>query len=123
LDRYWERKGLGGREHDAHIVLYADDFVILCRARPEVYLAAAKAVLDRLGLALNAQKTRVVDARRESFDFLGHRFVVQPSKAYGSDSTVLLPRAQGDERGQEENPGSCPWWAALATPSSHSGSD
>ena len=63
---------------------YADDFVILCRARPEVYLAVAKAVLDRLGLALNEQKTRVVDARKESFDFLGNRFVVQPSKRTGA---------------------------------------
>ena len=42
LDRYWERKGLGGREHNAHLVRYADDFVILCRARPETYLALAQ---------------------------------------------------------------------------------
>lgn len=84
LDRYWERKGLGGREHNAHLVRYADDFVILCRARPETYLALAKAVLDRLGLALNEHKTRVVDARREAFDFLGNRFVVQPSKRTGA---------------------------------------
>jgi RNA-directed DNA polymerase len=91
LDRYWERKGFGGREHDAHIVRYADDFVILCRQRPEVYLAAAKAVLDRLGLALNEQKTRVVDVRRESFDFLGHRFVVQPSKRSGAIRPYYYP--------------------------------
>ena len=41
-------------------------------------------MLDRLGLVLNEQKTRVVDARRESFDFLGNRFVVQPSKRTGA---------------------------------------
>ena len=91
LDRYWERKGFGGREHDAHIVRYADDFVILCRARPEVYRAAAKVVLDRLGLALNEQKTRVVDVRWESFDFLGHRFVVQPSKRTGAIRPYYYP--------------------------------
>ena len=28
LDRHWERKALGKRPHDAHIVRYADDFVI-----------------------------------------------------------------------------------------------
>ena len=33
---------------------YADDFVILCRERPEFYLEQAKQVLDRLGLTLNA---------------------------------------------------------------------
>jgi RNA-directed DNA polymerase len=69
----------------------ATHLVILCRARPEVYLAAAKAVLDRLGLALNEQKTRVVDVRRESFDFLGNRFVVQPSKRTGAIRPYYYP--------------------------------
>jgi Group II intron, maturase-specific domain len=69
----------------------ATHLVILCKARPEVYLAAAKAVLDRLGLALNEQKTRVVDARREAFDFLGHRFVVQPSKRTGAIRPYYYP--------------------------------
>lgn len=91
LDRYWERKGLGERRHDAHIVRYADDLVILCGARPEVYLAAVKAVLDRLGLALNEQKTRVVDASKEPFEFLGHRFVVRPSKRTGAIHTYYYP--------------------------------
>jgi RNA-directed DNA polymerase len=91
LARYGERKGLSGREHEAHLVRYADDFVILCRARPEIYLAAAKAVLDRLGLVLNEQKTRIVDARRKSFDFLGNRFVVQPSKRTGAIHPYYYP--------------------------------
>ena len=80
LDRIWERKGFGERRMMLIIVRYADDFVILCRERPEFYLDQAKAVLDRLGLTLNAKKTRIVNAREEPFDFLGHRFVVQPSK-------------------------------------------
>jgi hypothetical protein len=45
----------GERKHDAHIVRYADDFVILCKRQPEFFLAEAKKVLDRLGLTLNAQ--------------------------------------------------------------------
>ena len=84
LDRMWEAKGYGGRQHDAHIVRYADDFVILCKRNPEIYLEQAKSVLDRLGLTLNAEKTRVVNAAEDPFDFLGHRFVVQPSKRAGA---------------------------------------
>lgn len=87
LDLTWENKGFGRRPHDAHLVRYADDFVILCGKRPEKYLEQAKMILDRLGLKLNEQKTRIVDAKEEPFDFLGHRFVVQPSKRSGE----LLP--------------------------------
>ena len=91
LDRMWEAKDYGGRQHDAHIVRYADDFVILCRRNPERYLERAKSVLDRLGLALNAEKTRVVNATEEPFDFLGHRFVVRPSKRSGALRTYYYP--------------------------------
>jgi RNA-directed DNA polymerase len=91
LDRHWERQAFGQRPHDAHIVRYADDFVILCGKRPETYLAEAQKVLDRLGLTLNAQKTRIVDARQEPFDFLGHRFAVQPSKRTGVLKTYYYP--------------------------------
>lgn len=91
LDHTWETKAFGKRPHDAHIVRYADDFVILCKENPEFYLEQAKKVLDRLGLTLNAQKTRVVNAREEPFDFLGHRFAVQPSKLTGKLKTYYYP--------------------------------
>ncbi|KMQ72777.1 Retron-type RNA-directed DNA polymerase [Candidatus Burkholderia pumila] len=83
LDHTWVKKAFANRPYDAHIVRYANDFVILCNKNPEFYLGEAKKVLDRLGLTLNAQKTRIVDAREEPFDFLGHRFVAQPSKVTG----------------------------------------
>ncbi len=91
LDQMWEKKGFGERPHDAHIVRYADDFVILCKEQPEFYLEQAKKVLDRLGLTLNAKKTRIVNAEEEPFDFLGHRFVVQPSKVSGELKTYYYP--------------------------------
>jgi len=91
LDRYWDRKAFGKRPHDAHIVRYADDFVILCSKRPEFYLAEAQKVIDRLGLTFNEQKTRLVDVRKEPLDFLGHRFAVQPSKRSGELKTYYYP--------------------------------
>ena len=91
LDQTWEKKGFGERAHDAHLVRYADDFVILCKERPEFYLEQAKLVLDRLGLTLNAKKTRILNAREETFDFLGHRFAVQPSKVTGKLKTYYYP--------------------------------
>ncbi|AWK13734.1 hypothetical protein CCS41_03375 [Candidatus Fukatsuia symbiotica] len=91
LDSTWEKKAFGKRPHDAHIVRYADDFVILCSKRPEFYLDQAKKVLDRLGLTLNAKKTWIVNAMKEPFDFLGHRFAVQPSKVTGELKTFYYP--------------------------------
>lgn len=91
LDHVWEKKGYGQRQHDAHIVRYADDFVILCKERPEFYLDEAKKVLHRLGLTLNAKKTRIVHVQQEPFDFLGHRFVVQRSRVSGELKTYYNP--------------------------------
>lgn len=91
LDQTWEKKGFGKRPHDAHIVRYADDFVILCEERPEFYLEQARQVLDRLGLMLNARKTRVLNANAEPFDFLGHRFTVLPSKRTEKRTTYYFP--------------------------------
>lgn len=91
LDSTWESKSFGKLPHDAHLVRYADDFVILCNRRPEHYLEQAKKVIDRLGLTLNAKKTRIVNAKEEPFDFLGHRFAVQPSKVTGKLKTYYYP--------------------------------
>ncbi len=58
------------------MVRYADDLVILCRRATE-----ARAALERVwswsataGLRLHPQKTRIVDADRDGFDFLGYHF-------------------------------------------------
>ena len=91
LDQIWDRRKFGERAHDAHLVRYADDFVILCKERPDFYLEQARQVLDRLGLTLNAKKTRVLNVEAEPFDFLGHRFTVRPSKKTGKQNTFYYP--------------------------------
>ena len=70
LDHLMEERGW-------QMVRYADDFVVLCGSRQEA--EAARAAIQRWveeqGLALHAQKTRIVDAReRGGFDFLGYHF-------------------------------------------------
>lgn len=58
------------------VVRYADDFVVLCGTRGEAEAARAKAneVLSGMGLKLHPEKTRVVDARTERFQFLGYEW-------------------------------------------------
>ena len=69
--KHWRLSGRG-EAFRAHVVSYADDFVILSRGSAEEALAWTRAVMTKLGLSLNEGKTSVKDARRESFDFLGY---------------------------------------------------
>jgi len=57
---------------DAHIVNYADDFVICCRGSAEAALAAMRAMMAKLKLTVNEGKTRVCRGPDEAFDFLGY---------------------------------------------------
>lgn len=90
LDRYWTNNQFWGRRHDAHLVRYADDFVILCSRNPEQYYDYAKRRIQKLGLTLNEDKTRIVHAR-EGFDFLG--YTIRKSKSYktGKYKTYYYP--------------------------------
>jgi RNA-directed DNA polymerase len=58
----------------AHVISYADDFVILSRGYATEALAWTESVMTRLGLKLNEAKTSVKNARTERFDFLGYTF-------------------------------------------------
>jgi len=63
-----------GEQFRAHIVNYADDFVILSRGKAKEALEWTRGVLERLKLTLNEKKTSIRNARRERFDFLGYTF-------------------------------------------------
>jgi RNA-directed DNA polymerase len=71
--KHWRLTGRGDAFR-ARVVAYADDFVILSRGRAAEALAWTKAVMIRLGLMLNEQKTSLKNARQERFDFLGYTF-------------------------------------------------
>src|SRR5215212_3617401 len=71
--KHWRASGRGVA-YRAHVIAYADDFVILSRGHAAEALAWTRRVMARLGLALNEAKTSVRDARRECFDFLGYTF-------------------------------------------------
>ena len=57
---------------DAHIVNYADDFVICCRKTAEEAMTAMRAMMTKLKLTVNETKTRRCRAWEEPFDFLGY---------------------------------------------------
>jgi RNA-directed DNA polymerase len=80
--KYWRLTGRG-EAFCAHVVAYADDFVILSRGCAAEALAWTKAVMTRLGLTVNEAKTSLTNARQERFDFLGYSFGPHRYKANG----------------------------------------
>jgi RNA-directed DNA polymerase len=80
--KHWRLTGRG-EAFRAHVIAYADDFVILSRGRAAEALAWTKAVMTRLGLTLNEAKTSLKNVRQERFDFLGYSFGPHRYKANG----------------------------------------
>jgi RNA-directed DNA polymerase len=60
------------RRLDAHIVNYADDFVICCRGTAEEAMALMRGMMSKLRLTVNETKTRRCRVPEETFDFLGY---------------------------------------------------
>lgn len=81
LDHHMAEKGL-------EMVRYADDMVILCHTAE----AARRALVEvqrwttEAGLTLHPEKTRIVDAVEEGFEFLGYRF--QKGRRWPRDKSI-----------------------------------
>ncbi len=72
MDRNFRRR-VEREELEGRLVRYADDFVLLSSRNPVRERAWIESILKRLGLTLHADKTRIVHAGRDHFDFLGYR--------------------------------------------------
>ena len=95
--KYWRLTG-SGEAFRAHVVAYADDFVILSRRYAAEALAWTKAVMTRLGLTLNEVKTSLKNARQERFDFLGYSFGPHRYKANGKWYLSASPSKKSVQR-------------------------
>ena len=95
--KHWRQSGRA-EAYRAHVISYADDFVILSRAHAAEALAWAEAVMTRLGLRLNPSKTCVRDAKRERFDFLGYSFGPHCFKQQGRWYTGASPSRKSVQR-------------------------
>lgn len=93
LDRLWQRRHLK-EKLQAHLVRYADDFVVMCRKDAEEPLKVVRHVLERLGLSLNETKTRVVDATQASFNFLGFAIRMNRGRRTGKPYPHVRPADQ-----------------------------
>ena len=70
------------------IVRYADDFVLLGKRISKNVIDKLKSILERMGLKLNEDKTKIVNVLKEGFDFLG--FTIRYDKdLFGRDRKYL----------------------------------
>ena len=95
--KHWRLTGCG-ETFRAHIVNYADDFVILSQRSATEALAWTKAVMTKLGLTLNGAKTSVKNARTERFDFLGYTFGPHCYQRNGNRYLGASPSAKSVKR-------------------------
>jgi RNA-directed DNA polymerase len=86
----WKRLGHEQRL-DAHIVNYADDFVILTRGRADEAMAAMRDMMGKLKLTVNEKKTRTCLLPDETFTFLGFTFGQQHSWRTGRAYVAPAP--------------------------------
>nr|WP_276511629.1 reverse transcriptase domain-containing protein [Bradyrhizobium yuanmingense] len=90
---YFRRFLLAWRKHghqdqlDAHIVNYADDFVICCRpGSSETAMVRMQTLMNRLGLEVNETKTRLARVPEDSVTFLGYTI----GRFYGKGGQAFL---------------------------------
>ena len=73
-------------------VRYADDFKILCRdykTAQRIFIAVKDWLLERLGLEISPEKSKITNVRKGKTEFLGFAlYVVKKGKKYVSKSNI-----------------------------------
>lgn len=87
------------RSLGATLVRYADDMVLLCFPRRGAEMQQRLRIyLARRGLQLNEAKTRVLDANRESFRFLGFEIGMKVSPRTGGSFPHVEPSRKAQQK-------------------------
>jgi RNA-directed DNA polymerase len=89
----WKSQG-HERRLAAHIVNYADDFVICCRGTADEAMTVMRAMMSQLKLTVNETKTRLCRVPDEHFDFLGYTFGRYYSPRTGRSYLGMRPSAK-----------------------------
>jgi RNA-directed DNA polymerase len=98
----WKMFGLE-RSLGARLVTYADDLVILCRTgKAEEALQRLRAIMGKLKLTVNEQKTRTCKVPEGEFDFLGYTFGRMYSARTGQARLGYRPSKKSIKRAVEK---------------------
>jgi hypothetical protein len=106
--KYWRLTGRG-EAFRAHVIAYADDFVILSRGCAAEALVWTKAVMTRLGLTLNESKTSLKECSARTLRL--PRLLVRTSPLQSERSLVSEREPVQEERATAQDEG---WQSAGA---------
>jgi len=103
VDRLVNKVGSIFQQNGVKIVRYADDFVLIGHAISKTVLEKLYSVLGRMGLILNGEKTKLVEAREEEFDFLGFTLSYADDR-FGRDRKYLniVPSEKSQKKVREK---------------------
>jgi RNA-directed DNA polymerase len=94
----WKKLGLEKRL-GTRIVTYADDLVILCKkGKAEEALQQLRAIMGKLKLTVNEEKTRICKVPEGEFDFLGYTFGRMYSRTTGKAHLGMRPSKKSIRR-------------------------
>jgi len=94
----WKKLGLE-RSLGTRLITYADDLVILCRRGSAVAaLHHLHAIMGKLKLTVNEDKTRICKVPEGEFDFLGFTFGQMFSRTTGQARLALRPSKKSIKR-------------------------
>lgn len=92
VNGYFDKQGI-------RMIRYADDFILMAKHINQESLEKLKSLLDRMGLTLNTDKSRRVNAREASFDFLGFSFRYDQSPfAKGKRFWNIVPKSKSQKK-------------------------
>jgi RNA-directed DNA polymerase len=85
------------RKKGYRLTRYADDWLVTCKSRSEATsaLTAANRILEKLGVILHSEKTRIVHVR-QGFEFLGFKLKRGSQKLKLAPDRIRSGVAQGD---------------------------
>src|SRR6266853_1233071 len=94
----WKKLGLE-RSLGTRLVTYADDLVILCgQGNAEAALHHLRAIMSKLKLTVNEDKTRICRVPEGEFDFLGFTFGRMVPRTTGQARLALRPSKKSIKR-------------------------
>lgn len=103
LDGVWEKRGYTQRNGpNVQIIRYADDLALFTDKDAQWAMDRLREILDRLDLELNEEKSRVVDAEEETFDFLGFTYRRVWNRDKTKRVTLFNPSKKSQKRLREK---------------------
>lgn len=99
LDRIVNKVGSYFHKQGIKMIRYADDFILMAKHINEESLSKLVSLLERMGLTLNTNKSKRVNARETPFDFLGFTFRYDRSPfENGKRFWNIVPKAKSQQK-------------------------